>query len=96
LAASSWPSNQVTSTLNRLPQYSAAALPWAHQLDCSPLLENAAFNGIGERVAARASPRPIAPSAAAPAAGMEVRMSRLVLFDVFRIDASSVGWRHRA
>ncbi len=32
LTASSWPSNQVTSTLKSLPQYSAAALPWAHQV----------------------------------------------------------------
>ena len=32
LTASSWPSNQVTSTLNSLPQYSAACLPWAHQV----------------------------------------------------------------
>ena len=30
--ASSWPSNQVTSTLNSLPQNSAACLPCAHQV----------------------------------------------------------------
>jgi hypothetical protein len=32
LTASSWPSNHVTSTLYSLPQYSAAALPWAHHV----------------------------------------------------------------
>src|SRR6202011_5940129 len=45
LTASSWPSNQVTSTLNRLPQYSAACLPCAHHVACRPALEKAAFSG---------------------------------------------------
>jgi hypothetical protein len=30
--AASSPSNQVTSTLKSLPQYSAACLPWAHHV----------------------------------------------------------------
>src|SRR5271166_517913 len=54
LTASSWPSNQVTSTLNSLPQYSAACLPWAHQVACKPALENAALSGFGERPASLA------------------------------------------
>lgn len=49
LTASSWPSNQVTSTLNSLPHHSAACLPWAHQVACRPALENAAFSGFSER-----------------------------------------------
>ena len=49
LTASSWPSNQVTSTLNSLPQYSAACLPCAHQVACRPALEKAAFSGFEER-----------------------------------------------
>src|SRR5271168_2967265 len=48
LTASSWPSNQVTSTLNSLPQYSAACLPWAHQVACSPAFENAALSGFSD------------------------------------------------
>ena len=55
LTASSWPSNQVTSTLNSLPQYSAACLPWAHQVACNPALENAALSGFSDRPAASAS-----------------------------------------
>ena len=42
------PSNQVTSTLNNLPQYSAACLPWAHQVACSPAFEKAALSGFGD------------------------------------------------
>src|SRR5262245_8802006 len=79
--ASSWPSNQLTSTLNKLPQYSAAALPWTHQVDCSPPLENAAFNGVDERVAARAARTSRAPNAdATPATEAAVRMPRLLVF----------------
>src|SRR6185437_6407892 len=55
LTASSWPSNQVTSTLNSLPQYSAASLPCAHQVACNPALENAALSGFSDRPAASAS-----------------------------------------
>ena len=55
LTASSWPSNQVTSTLNSLPQYSAACLPWAHQVACNPALENAALSGFSDRPAASAN-----------------------------------------
>jgi hypothetical protein len=50
LASESSPSNQVTSTLNSLPQYSAACLPWA-QLTCRPILEKAAFSGFSDRLA---------------------------------------------
>ena len=49
LVADSSPSNQVTSTLNSLPQNSAACLPWAHQVACRPALENAAFSGFSDR-----------------------------------------------
>ena len=49
LVADSSPSNQVTSTLNRLPQNSAACLPCAHQVACRPALENAAFKGFSDR-----------------------------------------------
>ena len=49
LVADSSPSNQVTSTLNSLPQNSAACLPWAHQVACRPAFENAAFSGFSER-----------------------------------------------
>src|SRR6476660_1423024 len=52
LASESSPSNQVTSTLNSLPQYSAACLPWAHQLTCRPIVEKAAFSGFSDRAAA--------------------------------------------
>ena len=55
LTASSWPSNQVTSTLNSLPQYSAACLPCAHQVACNPALENAALSGFSDRPAASAN-----------------------------------------
>src|SRR3984885_14810062 len=54
LTASSWPSNQVTSTLNSLPQYSAACLPCAHQVACNPALENAALSGFDDIPAAGA------------------------------------------
>ena len=59
LTASSWPSNQVTSTLNSLPQYSAACLPWAHQVACRPALENAAFSGLADLPASLAIAAPI-------------------------------------
>ena len=55
LTASSWPSNQVTSTLNSLPQYSAACLPCAHQVACNPALENAALSGFADLPASLAS-----------------------------------------
>ena len=48
LVAPSSPSNQVTSTLNSLPQASAACLPWAHQVACRPAFENAAFSGFSD------------------------------------------------
>ena len=51
LASESPPSNQVTSTLKSLPQYSAACLPWAHQLTCRPILEKAAFSNFSDRPA---------------------------------------------
>ena len=78
LTASSWPSNQVTSTLKSLPQYSAAALPCAHQLACRPALENAAFSGFSERPetaaasAAKAGLMPMPPKTAAAAAAEPV------------------------
>src|SRR5262249_8625843 len=31
-------------------QYSAARLPWAHQVACNPALEKAAFSGLSGRV----------------------------------------------
>src|ERR1700677_3591685 len=71
LTASSWPSNQVTSTLNSLPQYSAACLPWAHQVACRPALENAAFSGFADMPASLAIAadisglKPMPPSTAA-------------------------------
>src|SRR5580704_1272428 len=82
LTASSCPSNQVTSTLNSLPQYSAACLPWAHQVACSPALEKAAFNGFSDRPAASATsaakaelkPKPPNMAAAAPAETEAVRI----------------------
>ena len=70
LTASSWPSNQVTSTLNSLPHHSAACLPWAHQVACRPALENAAFSGFSERAAAASAglmPNPPSRAVAAPA-----------------------------
>ena len=80
LGAASSPSNQVTSTLNRLPQYSAARLPWAHQVACNPALEKAAFSGLDDRLVSFAmsaasaglTPRPPS-SAAAPAETVAVR-----------------------
>ena len=101
LAASSSPSNQVTSTLNSLPQNSAACLPWAHQVACRPALENAAFSGFSERPAATpaiAGFTPIIPSvAAAPPTVATVRKSRLVLSNVSVIASSMVQpleWRY--
>ena len=41
-------SNQVTSTLNSRPQYSAASFPCAHQLTCRPMFENAARSRLRE------------------------------------------------
>ena len=70
LTASSWPSNQVTSTLNSLPHHSAACLPWAHQVACRPALENAAFSGFSERATAASAglmPNPPSRAVAAPA-----------------------------
>ena len=71
LTASSWPSNQVTSTLNSLPHHSAACLPCAHQVACRPALENAAFSGFSERPTSAASagltPKPPNRAVAAPA-----------------------------
>src|ERR1700733_6735020 len=55
LVADSSPSNQVTSTLNNSPQYSAARLPCAHHVACRPALLNAAFNGFEDRPAAFAT-----------------------------------------
>ena len=55
LVAFSSPSNQVTSTLNILPHHSAACLPWAHQVACSPALEKAALSGFSERPVSRAT-----------------------------------------
>ena len=74
LVAESSPSNQVTSTLNSLPQNSAACLPWAHQVACRPALENAALSGFSERpiscamAAAISGSKPNPPSSAAAAA----------------------------
>src|SRR5258708_16643829 len=85
LPASSWPSNQVTSTLNSLPQYAAACLPWAHQVACRPALENAAFNGFSERPISAASAgltlNPPNSALAAPAVAAACRRSRLVVED---------------
>ena len=96
LTASSWPSNQVTSTLKSLPQYSAAALPWAHQVACRPALEKAAFSGFSERPAATpaamAGLMPRTPSVAtAPPTDATVRKSRLPLFNVSVIASSLVN-----
>ncbi len=82
LGAESSPSNQVTSTLKSWPQYSAACLPWAHQVACSPALEKAAFSGFSERPATLAAsaaitgsmPKPPSSAAAAPAVAAAVRM----------------------
>ena len=49
--AASSPSNHVTSTLNSLPQYSAACFPCAHHVACRPALEKAAFSGLSDRPA---------------------------------------------
>src|SRR6516225_11221559 len=74
LTASSWPSNQVTSTLNSLPQYSAACLPWAHQVACNPAFENAALSGFDDFPTASANAseisglKPNPPNKAAPPA----------------------------
>src|SRR5262245_28207785 len=75
--ASSWPSNQVTSTLKSLPQYSAACLPCAHHVACRPALEKAAFSGFSDlpaslAIAARAGEK----SPAAPATDASFRRSR--------------------
>ncbi len=97
LTASSWPSNQVTSTLKSLPQYSAACLPWAHQVACSPAFENAALSGFSERPAslaiaeAMSGLKPNPPnSAAAPAAEAWISLRRSVETFVFAsvIDSS--------
>jgi hypothetical protein len=75
--ASSSPSNQVTSTLNSLPQYSAACLPCAHQVACKPALEKAAFKGFSDRptLAASAGLKAAPPmsAVAAPAEAAAVR-----------------------
>ena len=79
LTASSWPSNQVTSTLNSLPHHSAACLPCAHQVACRPALENAAFSGFSERPTSAASagltPRP--PNSARRCAGDRCRLKKI-------------------
>src|SRR3954447_23428276 len=83
LTASSWPSNQVTSTLSSLPHHSAACLPWAHQVACRPAFENAALSGFSERPISAASagvmPKPASSAAAEPAAVAAWRRSRLVV-----------------
>ncbi len=77
--AASSPSNQVTSTLNSLPQYSAACFPCAHHVACSPALEKAAFSGLSDRPAtlpiscASAGFMPNAASAAAAPVSESVR-----------------------
>src|SRR5215831_8029612 len=91
LTASSWPSNQVTSTLNSLPHHSAACLPCAHQVACRPALEKAAFKGFSDRPtgpAAKASPRPTVPStaAAAPTVTAPCKKSRLVADGLSELD----------
>src|SRR5882724_6562884 len=81
LVALSSPSNQVTSTLKSLPQNSAACLPWAHQVACSPAFENAAFRGFSDRPISAAAalliresmPKPPS-TAAAPAEVLTLRM----------------------
>src|SRR6476620_801500 len=85
LTASSWPSNQVTSTLNSLPHHSAACLPWAHHVACRPALENAAFNGFSERATAACAglmPNPPSRAVDAPAAAAVLRRVRLVVDDL--------------
>src|SRR5215470_9951836 len=74
LGALSSPSNQVTSTLKSLPQYSAARFPCAHHVACRPAFEKAALSGLLERSvslaidAASAAGMPRPPNkAAAPA-----------------------------
>src|SRR5688572_2890324 len=47
-AADSSGANQVTSTLNSRPQYSAASFPCAHQVTCRPMFENAARSRLRE------------------------------------------------
>src|SRR5262249_50399166 len=82
LVALSSPSNQVTSTLKSLPQNSAACLPWAHQVACSPAFENAAFSGFSERPISAAaaalmrgsSPKPPSTAPAAPPDGPTLPM----------------------
>ena len=93
LTASSWPSNQVTSTLNSLPQYSAACLPCAHQVACSPAFENAALSGFSDLPASFAiaeamsglNPNPPNSAAApAPAAAAWISLRRsceMILFE---------------
>src|SRR6516164_8965505 len=78
LVGLSSPSNQVISTLNSLPQCSAARLPCAHQVACRPALENAAFNGLPAfPVASTASAgvTPNLPNNAAPPAAAAVLMN---------------------
>src|ERR1043166_689672 len=91
--ASSWPSNQVTSTLKSLPQNSAACLPCAHQVACRPALENAAFNGFSDRPTASAASAGFMPmlpriAVAAPAVAAACRRSRLVFEKSFVPDIS--------
>ena len=82
--ADSSPSNQVTSTLKSLPQYSAARLPWAHQVACSPALEKAAFRGLSGRVVSLAmsaasaglTPMPAMSAAALADAAATLKKSR--------------------
>src|SRR5262245_755095 len=77
LTASSWPSNQVTSTLKSLPQYSAACLPCAHQVAWRPALEKAALSGFSDLPASLASAASDGESnPAAPATEASFRRSR--------------------
>src|SRR5271169_5325781 len=77
LTASSSPSNQVTSTLKSLPQYSAACLPWAHQVACKPAFEKAALSVLSDRPVAAAkaglTASPPMSAVAAPAETAAVR-----------------------
>ena len=81
LCAASSPSNQVTSTLKSLPQYSAACLPWAHQVACRPALEKAAFSGLAERPISAAMAAGVMPrnGAVAAACSNVRRPTRLAL-----------------
>src|SRR4029077_13623854 len=76
------PSNQVTSTLSSLPHYSAACLPWAHQVAGSPAFEKAALSGFGDLptsfaiAAATRELTPSPPNKAAPPPATALRTLR--------------------